>query len=192
MALIYRIACATCGHGPAIPSEQRPNHHRSFSIEDSFIELTTSDGQQVALAHPGESTILEEYGYTWRSARAEQRLHLVTPRICSKCGQLSLYREPYRSFAGCLVLVTLPIAILALVLLSSASAKTGIQLLAVTVLALSLVLQRYDRRRAALQPPTACPSCGGDTIPVGDVGTKKMPCPKCGAVAVECEFKAIS
>jgi hypothetical protein len=195
MAQIYRIACAECGKGPPIPGISETEHRRGVSVVDSFIELTTSNGQQIPLGHPGESGQLEEHGYTWRSAQTQQRLHVVTRRICSKCGQLFLYREPYHSCSGCLLssltlLVSLSMAF-AFVIVGDASAITSVALVMGSLVALSVVFQREDLTSAPL-PPTSCGLCGSRTIPLPEVGTTRTPCPYCGAMAVTCEAVAIS
>lgn len=192
MAVVYRLACAACQQGPALPGVGWPNDFGGTSIAEGVLELTTRDGRRVPLSHPLETRILEEHGFSWKSASSEHRLHRVTPHICHGCGQLSLDRQPHQPADGCLVVIIAPVVVLSVATLSGLSGLISFALLVATLGVLSAFFHLRDRRRRRRTPPHTCPTCGDRTTAVRDLGKTTVRCASCGAIAVECEIDAIS
>ena len=117
MPTILQAQCDRCGYA----SEHFSEHYGAVLVDDlpcdtpqylvagaALIQTSVTaqtakseDPRLLVLAHPRESDILANAGYTWRTVAAEGRYVAVQSGMCRSCGQRFDYRWlAYAALAG--------------------------------------------------------------------------------------------
>src|SRR5688572_21278386 len=86
MPLIYEATCSVCDYGSRAHSEG----YLAVIVDDpcTSVDAHPDNPHLVILAHPLESMILEELGFTFTSAGLGGRLVYVKNVVCKTCGTM--------------------------------------------------------------------------------------------------------
>lgn len=195
MPVIYEGRCSACD---AVTRRTSDGYQAVYVDEPVAAYAHPDDPRLAILAHPCETLILNEIGYTHEAAAWSGRLVVVRQVFCKACGRPFEIRR-----------VTAPLTALGCsgrlgVVASAAAASMGIGLLlgggwvgcivgwatfAVLVGVVESLLERFVRRRHAelasrLDMPALCPSCGSLRFTSPGWLRGPIPCTTCGQRAV--------
>ena len=128
MTLIFEATCSACDYGSDFHSEG----YFSVIVDDpsTSVHAHPEEPRLAILAHPLESMILENLGFTFTSAVLGGRMVYVKNVACKACGKMYKIRRLGAGFAslggtGCLVMLPLSGAIGVTVGLNSKSIFLG-------------------------------------------------------------------
>jgi predicted Zn-ribbon and HTH transcriptional regulator len=199
---LYQGVCRNCSHRTAIMTAgygavlvDRPLDRSQTEVAGACLlsaaagKLAESaDPRFVVLAHPLESKILADTGYTWNDLYRQGRYVLVTNVVCRRCGAVFQKRElGAPGEPGWVVAILIG-------LLSGTAAGLWAHRLLVGVLVFCglggatgalagwiarwRVRRRFRARAAALAAESTCPACGADdAAPISRV--RSVRCPAC-------------
>lgn len=189
----YRTAIMTGGYG-AVLVDQPPDEFQSevagaCLFSDARGEMAeAADPRFVALAHPLESTILADTGYTWRDLFWQGRYVSVTNVVCRHCGRTFQKRQlaaPADTGCTTAILIGVTVGIAAgvitrsfVVAFASCFAATCAAASAAMFLADFYIRRRFPQRAAALAAEFSCPACSADdSIEISRA--RSVRCPAC-------------
>jgi hypothetical protein len=198
MAVIYEGRCSACD-----ASTLTADGYLAVSVDEpASAHAHPNDPYLVILAHPCESLILEEIGYTYKAAALGGRLVGVTNVFCRACGQPFEIRHQTAGLAafgcgGCLAMMAV-----------AAGAGVGVSLLvddwigyvagwatsalfgiAAESAVVRFVRWRHADRAVRVATPKMCPSCGSREYSRPGALWGAIPCVACGQRAVR--FRAV-
>jgi predicted Zn-ribbon and HTH transcriptional regulator len=170
MPVIYQGRCTACD---AVTGSTSDGYSAVYVDEPATAYAHPDDPHLVILAHPGESLILEEVGYTHKAAASGGRLVAVRQVYCKECGRPFEVRRLTAGLTalgcgGCLGVVALAavagvgIGVLVGGWVGDVAGWTAFGLLvAVGEVAVRRSIRwRYSDRARRVDTPTQCPNCG--------------------------------
>jgi hypothetical protein len=203
MPLIYEGRCSACN---AVTGMTSDGYQAVYVDEPATENAHPDDAQLVILAHPCESLILEEIGYTHEAVAWGGRLVAIRQVFCKGCGRPFEVRRLTAGLTtfgcvGCLGMVVL-----------AATAGVGVGLLVgrgwigyvvgwVTFTLLvgaaesavrRLVRWRHAERTARVDTPGRCPNCGSRRYSCPGSLWRPIPCEACGQRAMRFRSVGIS
>jgi hypothetical protein len=203
MPEIYEGRCAACNAGTGLTSD---GYQAVYVDEPATAHAHPDDPHLVILAHPCESRILKEIGYTHEAAAWGGRLVGVRKVFCKGCGQSFEVRRLTAGLTvfgcgGCLGVVAL--AATAGVGVGSfvghgfvgyvAGGATFTLLVEVVEASIDrLVRWRHADRVCRVDTPAQCPSCGSTRFACPGSLRRPIPCRACGQRAVRFRSVGIS
>lgn len=186
-----RASCSACGYRSA----RFPARRLAVLVPDPLED--TADG--TVLIHPLAPYVLEEFDLSF--PKAAWGGHLVAARavVCTDCGRVSERQRLTGGGAGVgcggwLAVLAGAFVAAGLAAWLAKNPFVGIGVAgcgAVTVLAALelgagvIVRTRFRTRAKAVAGDGSCPGCGGRTLHPADRFRGTLPCPECGAAAVE-------
>ena len=199
MPVIHQGHCGSCGY-------KSPFYTGGYkgvivgppsTVEDCDNQL--SGERVVILSHPCEQQIIEEHGFTYKSATFQGRLLNFTEYFCKSCGFYYKTRKLTSAtlIFGCLTPIVISIVFGTAVGYYSSSIFAGLfAAYAATTLVWLLidwlvgvyVRFRYAERAREYQIDRVCPKCGSRSAATG--GT--LPCPKCHQKAMKIKIVGMS
>jgi len=205
MAGVYCAKCLSCGY----ESPHATDGSAGIIVDEPVKSVGThrENNRIVVLMHPLEGSILQETGYTMRSASREGRLLHIEKVFCRSCGRLYETRKLVARI-GCVLSAVLVLAAVAggatvWYLTSRVDAGFAVLCLALLTLAFigtlceavaaSMVRRRFPERRAAYELKPCCPDCGSTKYrSLKAFIPRRLPCPKCRQRTMKVEMVGIS
>jgi transcription elongation factor Elf1 len=194
MPLIFEGRCSAC---EAVTPRTSDGYMAVYVDEPALTHAHPCDPNLVILAHPGESWILKEIGYSFEAASLGGRLVSVAKVFCQACGQPFEIRRLTAGLGafgcvGCFALVVGGVA--AIVGVKSLLGNWIGYLVGCAVFVLLMtvaesavvrfVRSKYPERVARLDTPAICPHCGSPKYSRPGSLRGLFPCVACGQKAV--------
>jgi hypothetical protein len=204
MALVYEARCSACEYASPVQSEG----YLAVIVDKptSSIFAHPDDRRVVILAHPLESMIMAEQGFTYESAVLGGRLLYIQNVVCSACGTIYEIRRlgatsAVMGLTGCFAILVVSAAVGVWVGWHYESFLIGFvghSLVLGAVLGLAdWAFARYVRRRFKgrvdeYDRGPGCPRCGGRSYVRFKPRWRALPCPGCGQRTVRVRMVGIS
>jgi|SRR5579883_1378260 len=199
MPVIYEGRCSACR---AVTARTSDGYLAVYVDEPASAYAHPDDPHLAILAHPGESWILEELGYSYEAAAWGGRLVSVATVFCRGCGQPFEVRRLTAGLGafgcgGCLAVVagaagtgvTVGLFVDDWVGYVAGWATFVLLVTAVESAVVRFVRWRHADRAARVATPEMCPSCGSREYGRPGALSDVIPCVTCGQRAVR--FRAV-
>jgi hypothetical protein len=190
MPVVYPVACSNCRYVSPISSE---GYIAVIVDELSSSEFVhPEESCLIILAHPLESLIMEELGFSYEAAARGGRLLRVQHVICRVCGTSYEIRRLWAGATACttclaLLLVSVGLAVLAYwqtqsPLVSFLTGWLGVWVLAACAewAANRSIRRRHQDRVRQFDRGPGCPHCGSPKHLSLRWRWRALPCPECG------------
>lgn len=205
MPVIYQATCSACEYKSPLYSEG----YLAVILDEpsSSMHAHPDDPRLVILAHPAESSILDELGFDYKSAAIGGRLLYVRNVVCRSCGTMYEVRRIGGGAAaiggiGCSIIMGLAICASAMIGWQHKSVWVGFLCGCLVLLGLGSAFEfalsrfvrwRHKARIAEFDRGAGCAKCGcKDYSSCTSLLSRKRACPQCGKRAVRVRAVGIS